>query len=243
MRIELFGDEIERITRFDPLTGELLGELDELVVFPATHYVAGDERMRARDRRDRGRARRAPAASSRATASCSRPSGSGCAPSTTSRCSRGRATATGSRTTAATSTGAAPGEPPYTLLDYFPDDWLLVVDESHVTVPQLHGQYDGDRSRKEVLVEHGFRLPSALDNRPLRFEEFEARINQAIFMSATPVALRARGLEPGRRADRPADRPGRPRGRREADEAPDRRPDRRDRRRSSHAASASSSRR
>jgi excinuclease ABC subunit B len=83
--------------------------------------------------------------------------------------------------------GRAAGEPPFTLIDYFPDDWLLVVDESHVTVPQLHGQFEGDRSRKEVLVEHGFRLPSALDNRPWRFEELEARINQAIFLSATPA--------------------------------------------------------
>jgi excinuclease ABC subunit B len=82
--------------------------------------------------------------------------------------------------------GRAPGQAPYTLLDYFPDDWLLVIDESHVTVPQLHGQFAGDRSRKDILVEHGFRLPSARDNRPLRFEELEARINQCIFLSATP---------------------------------------------------------
>ncbi|MFS8514577.1 MAG: UvrB/UvrC motif-containing protein, partial [Planifilum fulgidum] len=82
--------------------------------------------------------------------------------------------------------GKKPGEPPYTLLDYFPDDYLMIIDESHVTIPQLHAMYNGDRSRKEVLVEHGFRLPSALDNRPLRFEEFEERINQVIFVSATP---------------------------------------------------------
>src|ERR1700721_4518146 len=82
--------------------------------------------------------------------------------------------------------GRSAGQPPYTLLDYFPKDWLLAVDESHVSVPQLHGQYAGDRSRKETLVEHGFRLPSALDNRPLRFEELDGRINQCIFMSATP---------------------------------------------------------
>src|SRR5438094_3687344 len=79
-----------------------------------------------------------------------------------------------------------PGEAPYTLLDYFPGDYLLVIDESHVTVPQLHGQYEGDRSRKETLVEHGFRLPSAADNRPLRFDEFYERVNQCVFLSATP---------------------------------------------------------
>src|SRR5690606_25974566 len=82
--------------------------------------------------------------------------------------------------------GKKPGEPPYTLLDYFPDDYLMIIDESHVTIPQLHAMYNGDRSRKEVLVEHGFRLPSALDNRPLRFEEFDVRIDQGIFVSATP---------------------------------------------------------
>src|SRR5690606_23925287 len=82
--------------------------------------------------------------------------------------------------------GRGPGEPPHTLLDFFPDDYLVVIDESHVTVPQLHGQYEGDRSRKEQLIEHGFRLPSAADNRPLRFEEFIERVNQVVFMSATP---------------------------------------------------------
>src|SRR5690606_4681048 len=82
--------------------------------------------------------------------------------------------------------GRSPGEPPHTLLDFFPDDFVVVLDESHVTVPQLHGQYEGDRSRKETLIEHGFRLPSAADNRPLRFEEFIERIGQCIFLSATP---------------------------------------------------------
>ena len=166
VRMELFGDEVERLTRFDVLTGEILGELDEIAIFPATHYVAGDERSAGRSPRSR-RSWVSASASSKEPASCSRPSGSGCGPSTTSRCSPRWASATASRTTAGTSTGAAPGEPPYTLLDYFPDDWLLVLDESHVSVPQLHGQFEGDRSRKEVLVEHGFRLPSAKDNRPL----------------------------------------------------------------------------
>src|SRR5439155_24986397 len=83
--------------------------------------------------------------------------------------------------------GRTYGEPPYTLLDFFPHDWLLIIDESHVTVPQLHGQYEGDRSRKEVLIEHGFRLPSAADNRPLRFDEFYERVNQCVMLSATPA--------------------------------------------------------
>ena len=124
--------------------------------------------------------------------------------------------------------GRSAGQAPYTLLDYFPDDYLVVLDESHVTVPQLHGQYEGDRSRKETLVEHGFRLPSAMDNRPLRFDEFIEKVNQVVFLSATPGPVRARGVEPGRRADRAADRSGRPRGDRAADEGPDRRPRRRD---------------
>ena len=98
--------------------------------------------------------------------------------------------------------GRAAGTAPYTLLDYFPDDWLCVIDESHVTVPQLHGMYEGDMSRKRTLVEFGFRLPSALDNRPLRFDEFTERVQQVVFMSATPGRLRAARLQAGRRADR-----------------------------------------
>ncbi len=187
VRVELFGDDIERITRFDALTGELIGDLDELVVFPATHYVAGDERMRRAitsiEAELRERLGELEAANKLLEAQRLRMRtehdlemlaevGSCAGIENYSRHLDGR----------------GPGEPPYTLLDYFPEDWLLIIDESHVTVPQLHGQYAGDRSRKEILVEHGFRLPSALDNRPLRFEELEARINQAIFMSATPSA-------------------------------------------------------
>ncbi|HLI16062.1 MAG TPA: excinuclease ABC subunit UvrB [Acidimicrobiales bacterium] len=185
VRIELFGDEVERITRFDALTGEVLGELGELVVFPASHYVAGDERLR------------------RALASIEAELGERLAELEAAgkllEAQRLRmrtehdlemlaevGTCSGVENYSRHLDGRAPGQPPYTLLDYFPEDWLLVIDESHVTVPQLHGQFAGDRSRKEVLVEHGFRLPSALDNRPLRFEELEARINQCIFMSATP---------------------------------------------------------
>ena len=187
VRVELFGDDIERITRFDALTGELIGDLDELVVFPATHYVAGDERMRRAitsiEAELRERLGELEAANKLLEAQRLRMRtehdlemlaevGSCAGIENYSRHLDGR----------------GPGEPPYTVLDYFPEDWLLIIDESHVTVPQLHGQYAGDRSRKEILVEHGFRLPSALDNRPLRFEELEARINQAIFMSATPSA-------------------------------------------------------
>ena len=186
VRIELFGDEIDRMSRFDALTGELLGELEELVVFPASHYVAGDERMR------------------RAIASIEEELGErlrtleGENKLLEAQRLRMRTehdlemlaevgTCAGIENYSRHLDERGPGDPPYTLLDYFPDDWLLVIDESHVTVPQLHGQFAGDRSRKEVLVEHGFRLPSAMDNRPLRFEELETRINQCIFMSATPA--------------------------------------------------------
>ena len=124
--------------------------------------------------------------------------------------------------------GRNAGEPASTLIDFFPDDFLLVIDESHVTVPQLHGQYEGDRSRKETLIDHGFRLPSAADNRPLRFDEFSEKINQVVFVSATPSAVRDQALVAGSRADRAADRPGRSRGHGAADEGPDRRPHRRD---------------
>ena len=103
--------------------------------------------------------------------------------------------------------GRTYGEPPFTLLDYFPDDFLLVIDESHQAVPQLHGQYEGDRSRKDMLVEHGFRLPSARDNRPLRFEEVMERINQCVFLSATPGRLRAAGVA-RRWSSRSCARPG-----------------------------------
>ena len=185
VRVELFGDEIERITRFDALTGELLGELDELVVFPASHYVAGDERMRRaiasievelgerlRELEGDGRLLEAQRLRMRTEPDLEMLAEVG--------------TCNGIENYSRHLDGRSAGDPPFTLLDYFPKDWLLVIDESHVTVPQLHGQYAGDRSRKEVLVEHGFRLPSALDNRPLRFAELEERLNQVIFMSATP---------------------------------------------------------
>ena len=126
--------------------------------------------------------------------------------------------------------GRSRGSAPNCLLDYFPEDFLLVVDESHVAVPQIGGMYEGDMSRKRNLVDHGFRLPSAMDNRPLRWEEFLDRIGQTIYLSATPGNYELDKVGGGRhgRADHPADRPGRPRGRRQADQGPDRRPDPRD---------------
>ncbi len=185
VRIELFGDEVERVSRFDVLTGELLGDLEELIIFPATHYVAGDERMRRaiasievelgerlRELEQEGKLLEAQRLRMRTEHDLEMLAELG--------------SCNGVENYSLHLDGRAPGQAPYTLLDYFPDDWLLVIDESHVTVPQLHGQFAGDRSRKDILVEHGFRLPSARDNRPLRFEELEARINQCIFLSATP---------------------------------------------------------
>jgi excinuclease ABC subunit B len=186
VRIELYGDEVERATRFDVLTGEILGDLDQLVIFPATHYVAGDERTRRaivsieEELRERLQVLAAEEKLLEAQRLRMRTEHDLEMLAEVGSCS-------GIENYSRHLDGRGPGDPPYTLLDYFPDDWLLVVDESHVTVPQLHGQYEGDRSRKEVLVDHGFRLPSALDNRPLRFSELEGRINQVIFLSATPA--------------------------------------------------------
>ncbi len=185
VRIELFGDDVERITRVDPLTGEHLAEIEDLTIFPATHYVASEERMRAaiqgievelREQLARfereGKLLEAQRLRMRTQYDLEMMAEVG-------YCN-------GIENYAAHLDGRKPGQAPYTLLDYFPDDYLLVIDESHVAVPQLHGQYEGDRSRKETLIEHGFRLPSAADNRPLRFDEVMERVNQGIFLSATP---------------------------------------------------------
>jgi excinuclease ABC subunit B len=185
VRVRMFGDEIERIARVDPLTGEQLEELDELIVYPATHYVAGGERMRRAitgieaelaERlaffESRGKLLEAQRLRMRTQYDLEMLAEVG--------------SCNGIENYSRHIDGRQPGEPPHTLLDFFPDDYLLVIDESHATVPQLHGQYEGDRSRKDTLVEHGFRLPSAVDNRPLRFDELYDRINQCIFMSATP---------------------------------------------------------
>lgn len=184
-RIEMFGDEIERIVKVDTLTGEQFGELEELSIFPATHYVASDEtiktaiksireelRIRLKELEGSGRILEAQRLSMRTQFDLEMLAEVGFCH--------------GIENYSRHLDGRQQGEPPYTLLDYFPKDYLLVIDESHVALPQIHGQYSGDRSRKETLVEHGFRLPSALDNRPLRFEEFYDKIHQAVFMSATP---------------------------------------------------------
>ena len=185
-RIEMFGDTVDRITVVDPLTGETISEHSEIMVFPATHYVAGDERMRTavqgieaelqvrlKTFETEGKLLEAQRLRMRTQYDLEMIAEMG-------YCN-------GIENYSMHIDGRSPGEPPFTLLDYFPDDYLLVIDESHVTVPQLHGQFAGDRSRKQTLIEHGFRLPSAADNRPLRFEEAMQRINQCIFLSATPA--------------------------------------------------------
>ncbi len=185
LRIELFGDTVDRLTRIDPVTGETLEEMSRTHVFPATHYVAGVERMaraiqgieaelqtRLAEFEAAGKLLEAQRLRMRTQYDLEMMAEVG-------YCN-------GIENYSMHIDGRAPDEPPFTLLDYFPDDYLLVIDESHVAVPQLHGQYAGDRSRKDVLVEHGFRLPSARDNRPLRFEEVLERVNQCVFLSATP---------------------------------------------------------
>jgi len=187
IRIQLFGDEVERICSVDPLTGEIVEELDALALFPASHYVTDEERLkqaiagieaelaeRLAELEGQGKLLEAQRLRMRTSYDLEmlREVGS-CA---------------GVENYSMHLDGRVRHQPPYTLLDYFPDDWLCIVDESHVAIPQLHGQFEGDRSRKDTLVEHGFRLPSAMDNRPLRFEEFTERVNQVVFMSATPGA-------------------------------------------------------
>ena len=185
VRIEMFGDEIEAITRVDPLTGERVATLDEVSIFAATHYVAGEERLRTaiggiekelQERlatfEDESKLLEAQRLRMRTQYDLEMMAEVGFC--------------NGIENYSMHLDGRSPGERPYTLLDYFPDDYLIVLDESHVAVPQIHGQHAGDRSRKDVLVEHGFRLPSAIDNRPLRFDEWLEVTNQVVFLSATP---------------------------------------------------------
>ena len=185
IRVSLFGDEVEQITEVDPLTGDHLRQLDDLVVFPATHYMADREIIgRAITRieselaeqltvfREQDKLLEAQRLRMRTEHDLEMMGELGFC--------------NGIENYSAHIDGRSPGEQPYTLLDYFPDDFIVVLDESHVAVPQLHGQYQGDRSRKETLIEHGFRLPSAADNRPLEFEEFINRVGQVVLLSATP---------------------------------------------------------
>lgn len=187
VRVELFGDEVEQITVVDPLTGERLAALEELVVFPATHYATSQATMLAAiDRIERELAERL--AAFELEGKLLEAQRLRMRTEYDLEMMQELGYCNGIENYSAPIDGRSPGESPYTLLDYFPSDFLMVIDESHVAVPQLHGQYEGDRSRKLTLIDHGFRLPSAADNRPLRFDEVMERINQAVFLSATPSA-------------------------------------------------------
>jgi excinuclease ABC subunit B len=185
VRFSYFGDEVERILRMNPITGEIIEELPEIVVFPATHYVTERERMlkatlqieeelasRLGELEASGKLLEAQRLRMRTQYDL--------------EMIREIGFCTGIENYSRYLDGRSAGEPPYTLLDYFPDNYLTIIDESHVTVPQIGGQYEGDHSRKQMLVEHGFRLPSAMDNRPLRFDEWLEKANQIVFLSATP---------------------------------------------------------
>ncbi len=185
VRIELFGDEIESIVSYDPVTGEKLEALSDLVIWPATHYSASDEKMRNAifsiedELRDRLQVLEKEQKLLEAQRLRMRTQYDLEMIQEMGFCN-------GIENYSRHIDGRQPGEAPYTLIDFFPDDFITIIDESHVAIPQLHGQYAGDRSRKEVLIEHGFRLPSAADNRPLRFEEWTERAGQVVFLSATP---------------------------------------------------------
>lgn len=184
-RIEFFGDDVDRITAIDPLTGEILNEPNEVHIFPSSHYVTPkdklahaverikvefEERLAWFEKHDKHLEAQRLAQRTKYDIEMLEETGF----------------VKGIENYSRYLTNREPGEQPATLIDYFPDDWLLLVDESHVSLPQVRGMYNGDRARKEILVEHGFRLPSALDNRPLRFDEFDRHINRAIYVSATP---------------------------------------------------------
>ncbi|MEL4027557.1 excinuclease ABC subunit UvrB [Caldifermentibacillus hisashii] len=185
IRVEFFGDEIDRIREVDALTGEIIGEREHVAIYPASHYVTREEKMqvaiknielelqeRLKELRDQGKLLEAQRLEQRTNYDL--------------EMMREMGFCSGIENYSRHLTLREAGATPYTLLDYFPEDFLIVVDESHVTIPQIRGMYNGDQARKNVLVEHGFRLPSALDNRPLKFEEFEKHINQIIYVSATP---------------------------------------------------------
>jgi len=185
VRIEFFGDEIDKISRIDPVTGRTSGDFDRLAIYPRTHYVTPRQRLmeamenirkeldiRIAELRSQDRLLEAQRLSQRTLFDLEMMAELG-------YCN-------GIENYSRHLTGRAPGEPPPTLIDYFPENFLMVIDESHQTIPQVHGMWGGDRSRKETLVEYGFRLPSAIDNRPLSFEEFESKLRQIIYVSATP---------------------------------------------------------
>lgn len=185
IRVEFFGDEIERITEFDVLTGEIIGRRNHVAIFPASHYVTTSEKLkraiksiekeleqRLQELRSMGKLVEAQRLEQRTRYDIEMLQEMGFCK--------------GIENYSRHLTGRPPGSPPYTLLDYFPKDFIMFIDESHVTIPQVRAMYNGDKARKDALVEYGFRLPSAYDNRPLTFEEFEEKLNQVIFVSATP---------------------------------------------------------
>ncbi len=185
VRVEFFGDEIDRITEIDVLTGEIIGEREHVAIFPASHFVTSEPVMRRALKRIE-KELEARLAELRAAGKLLEAQRLEQRTRYDMEMMRELGYCSGIENYSLHLTGREPGSTPYTLLDYFPKDFLILIDESHVTLPQLRGMYNGDRARKEVLIEHGFRLPSAADNRPLRFEEFERHINQIIFVSATP---------------------------------------------------------
>jgi excinuclease ABC subunit B len=185
LRIEFFGDEIDRIREVDALTGEILGETEHISIFPATHFVTNEDHMehaiasiqkelddRLAILKSENKLLEAQRLEQRTNYDI--------------EMLREMGYTSGIENYSRHMDGRKEGEPPYTLLDFFPDDFLIVIDESHVTMPQIRGMYNGDRARKQMLVDYGFRLPSALDNRPLRLEEFEKHVNQIVYVSATP---------------------------------------------------------
>ncbi|RKQ35563.1 excinuclease ABC subunit UvrB [Oceanobacillus halophilus] len=185
MRVEFFGDEIDRIREVDALTGEIIGDREHVAIFPASHFVTGEEKMkiaisniekeleeRLKELRDENKLLEAQRLEQRTNYDL--------------EMMREMGFCSGIENYSRHLTLREAGATPYTLLDYFPDDFVVVIDESHVTLPQIRGMYNGDQARKQVLVDHGFRLPSALDNRPLKFDEFEKKTNQLVYVSATP---------------------------------------------------------
>ena len=202
-RIDFFGDEVDRITQIDPLTGEILKTLDEFKIFPSSHYVTPQDKLkvalgsieqelqeRVKMFKKQNKLVEAQRLAQRTKFDLEMLEQTGFVK--------------GIENYSRYLTNREPGEQPATLLDYFPDDYLLLVDESHMSIPQVRGMYNGDRARKEVLVEHGFRLPSALDNRPLTFTEFERHVNQVVYVSATPAQYElSRSPEPAQQVIRP----------------------------------------